>query len=160
MKKRSREKPAIQPEQMLLLQEKLWINMARYATFERDPCWCWSLLWLIVQDFSNCSETCFHFAFLYEKARFQRKRWCAAAACLECVIYLALALTRWDYRVHALSLHDPYGRIVPKGKPYLGKFGLCTCMHHTFLLRCYVLHWNVFPCGNFPIPWERKHKFT
>lgn len=124
------------------------INMARYATSQKYPCW-WSWLWLIAQDFRNCSEACFPFAFLCEKARSQRKRWCATAPCSECVIYLALALTRWDCKVRALSLHDPYGRVTSKGEPYLGKFYLCTCMHCTFLLWwCYASHRNVFPCGN------------
>lgn len=36
MKKKSREKPAIQLEQMLLLQEKMWINMVRYAASRRS----------------------------------------------------------------------------------------------------------------------------
>lgn len=135
--------------------------MARYATSERYPCWCWPLLWALAEEFRNCSETYFHFAFLYENVRSERKAWCATAPCSECVIYLALRFTRWACRVHTLLLHDPYGRVIPKGKPYLGKFYLCACMHWTFLLwYCYVSHWNVFTCGKCPITCERKCKFS
>lgn len=94
--------------------------------------------------------TCFP---VWESKVSKEKMVCNSTMLWMCIIHSSLALTRWDFRVHAMSLHDPYGRIIPKGKPYLGSFYLCACMHYTFLLWwCYVSHWNVFTCGNFPIP--------
>lgn len=128
MKKRSREKPAIQLGQMLLLQEKMQIHMNRYANADVDHCCtdC-SRLWKLVTPI-------FTFVFLCEKTKSQRKEWCANSTVLLEYNVSVTGTKRCGYNVAHCRCMTPVAE--PFLKTGLGKFYLCTCTHSTLLLWC------------------------
>lgn len=109
MKKRSREKPAIQLGQMLLLQEKMQINMNRYTNADVDH-------WLLKA--LETGHTYFHFCFPVCKNKVTRERMVCKQHCAPEVQRVCHWHQKMWLQGGSLSLHDPCGRAIPKNWPW------------------------------------------